>query len=120
MTGKSRHIAVKMLAHRKIRQGIQKVAPMPKPPKKPAAEPQWKTVEKVVALLEKALAPDARVRHNVKLPSLSTGHDEQCDVVIEMGQEPRITRTIVEVQKRNERVKPNEFRGWCQKMRDVG
>lgn len=37
-----------------------------------------------------------------------------------MGQEPRVTRTIVEVQKRNERVKPNDFRGWCQKMRDVG
>src|SRR5947209_1625076 len=83
-------------------------------------EPQWKTVEKVVALLEKSLAPEARVRHNVKLPCLTTGHEEQCDVVIEMGEEPRVTRTIVEVQKRNERVKPNDFRGWCQKMRDVG
>jgi hypothetical protein len=40
--------------------------------------------------------------------------------MIEIGQEPRVTRTIVEVQKRNERVKPNDFRGWCQKMRDVG
>ncbi|HUE73146.1 MAG TPA: hypothetical protein VMP01_19835 [Pirellulaceae bacterium] len=84
------------------------------------SEPQWKTVEKVVALLEKSLAPEARVRHNVKLPCLTTGHDEQCDVVIEMGQEPRVTWTIVEVQKRNERVKPNDFRGWCQKMRDIG
>ena len=98
---------------------------MAKPKKKPVSkkgttEPQWKTVEKVVALLEKSLAPEARVRHNVKLPCLTTGHEEQCDVVIEMGQEPRVTRTIVEVQKRNERVKPNEFRGWCQKLRDVG
>lgn len=98
---------------------------MAKPKKKPvsnkgASEPQWKTVERVVALLEKSLAPGARVRHNVKLPCLTTGHEEQCDVVIEMGQEPRITRTIVEVQKRNERVKPNDFRGWCQKLRDVG
>jgi len=84
------------------------------------SEPQWKTVEKVVALLEKSLAPEARVRHNVKLPCLTTGYKEQCDVVIEMGQEPRVTRTIVEVQKRNERVKPNDFRGWCQKLRDVG
>jgi hypothetical protein len=40
--------------------------------------------------------------------------------VIEIGQEPRVTRTIVEVQTRNQRVKPNDFRGWCQKMRDVG
>ena len=88
--------------------------------KKGTTEPQWKTVEKVVALLEKSLAPEARVRHNVKLPCLTTGHEEQCDVVIEMGQEPRVTRTIVEVQKRNERVKPNDFRGWCQKLRDVG
>ncbi len=83
-------------------------------------EPHWRTIEKVVALLEKSLAPDSRVRHNVKLPCLTTGHDEQCDVVIEIGQEPRVTRTIVEVQKRGERVKPNDFRGWCQKMRDVG
>jgi hypothetical protein len=87
---------------------------------KATREPHWKTVEKVVALLEKSLAPEARVRHNVKLPSLATGHPEQCDVVIEMGQEPRVTRTIVEVQKRKERVKPNDFRGWCQKMREVG
>lgn len=85
-----------------------------------SVEPQWTTVEKVVALLEKSLAPDARVTHNVKLPCLTTGHYEQCDVLIETGQEPRVTRTIVEVQRRNERVKPNDFRGWCQKMRDVG
>lgn len=88
--------------------------------KKRTSEPQWKTVEKVVALLEKSLAPEARVRHNVKLPCLTTGHEEQCDVVIEVGKEPRVTRTIVEVQNRNERVKANDFRGWCQKMRDVG
>ena len=77
-------------------------------------------MERVVALLEKSLSPDARVFHNVKLPCLTTGHSEQCDVVVEMGQVPRVIRTIVEVQKRNERVKPNDFRGWCQKMRDVG
>jgi hypothetical protein len=83
-------------------------------------EPRWKTIEKVVALLEKSLTPEARVMHNVKLPCLTTGHEEQCDVVIETGRSPRVSRTIVEVQKRNERVKPNEFRGWCQKLRDVG
>ena len=88
--------------------------------KRRTAEPQWKTVEKVVALLEKSLAPEARVRHNVKLPCLATGHEEQCDVVIEVGREPRVIRTVVEVQNRSERVKPNDFRGWCQKMRDVG
>lgn len=89
-------------------------------PKKPAVEPKWKTVEKVVALLEQSLAPESRVRHNVKLPSITTGHEEQCDVVIELGNEPRVTRTIVEVQKRHQRVKPNDFRGWLVKMKDVG
>jgi hypothetical protein len=88
--------------------------------KKPNAEPRWKTIEKVVALLEKSLSPDALVRHNVQLPCISTGHLEQCDVVIEIGQVPRMLRTIVEVQNRNHRVKPNDFRGWCQKMKDVG
>lgn len=77
-------------------------------------------MEKVVALLEQSLAPDARIRHNVKLPCLTTGHQEQCDVVIELGKEPRVTRTIVEVQKRNRQVLPNDFRGWCQKLQDLG
>src|SRR5256885_750560 len=88
--------------------------------KKGTTEPKWKTVEKVVALLEKSLDPEARVLHNVKLPSLATGHEEQCDVVIETGQVPRVTRTIVEVQNRNEQVKPNDFRGWCKKREEVG
>ena len=91
-----------------------------KAPQPDILEPKWKTVEKVVALLEKSLSPESKVTHNVKLPCLSTGHLEQCDVLIETGNAPRITRTIVEVQKRNEKVKPNDFRGWCQKMQDVG
>lgn len=85
-----------------------------------SVEAKWRTIEKVVALLEKALCPEARVRHDVELPNLATGNPEQCDVVIELGNEPRVFRTIVEVQKRNSRVKPNCFRGWCQKMREVG
>src|SRR5207253_680411 len=88
--------------------------------KKDDTEPKWKTVEKVVALVEKAICPEARVTHNVDLPCLVTGHMEQCDVVIEIGVPPRFTRTIVEVQKRNTRVKPNDFRGWLVKMEDVG
>jgi hypothetical protein len=87
--------------------------------KQPKPEAKWKTIEKVVAFLEKSLAPDARVRHNVSLPNLVTGHMEQFDVVIEMGAEPRVTRTVVEVQKRGKRVAVNEFRGWCQKMKEV-
>ena len=71
-------------------------------------------------LLEKSLAPDARVRHNVKLKNLKTGDEEQCDVVVETGREPRVTRTIVEVQKRNRAVEANTFRGWLVKMDDVG
>jgi hypothetical protein len=88
--------------------------------KQASTEPQWKTVERVVALLEKTLAPEARIRHDIKLPNLKTGHPIQCDVVIEKGQEPRITRSIVEVQDRSRPVEANTFRGWCKKMDDVG
>lgn len=113
-----REVALKKTPDRVL---VSMATPKNKSKSKPLSpEPQWRTVEKVVALLEKSLAPEARIRHNVKLPCLTTGHAEQCDVLIEMGQEPRVTRTIVEVQKRNERVKPNDFRGWCQKQRDVG
>jgi hypothetical protein len=87
--------------------------------KQPMPEPKWRTVEKVVAMLEKSLLPESRVQHNVKLPNLRTGHPEQIDVLIETGSEPRIFRTIVEVQKRGKRVNVNDFRGWCKKMSEV-
>lgn len=35
-------------------------------------EPHWKTVESVVALLEKTLTPEATVEHDVKLPDSVT------------------------------------------------
>ena len=88
--------------------------------RRPPTNRNGRRLRRVVALLEKSLAPNARVKHDVKLPCLTTGHEVQCDVVIEIGQEPRVTRTIVEVQKRNKPVKPNDFRGWCEKLRDVG
>jgi hypothetical protein len=88
--------------------------------KQPKPEAKWRTVEKVVAFLEKSLSPKAQVRHNVTLPNLVTGHMEQFDVMIELGPQPRIKRTVVEVQKRGKRVQVNDFRGWCQKFREVG
>jgi hypothetical protein len=85
-------------------------------------EPQWKLVEKVVALLEKALSPDAKVQHNVKLPVIGQPDREprQCDVVITRGSHPRQTITIVEVQKRQSKPDINTFNGWVEKMREVG
>jgi hypothetical protein len=79
-------------------------------------------LEQVVHLIEKSIDPEADVRHNEWLPVLTskTGRKIQCDVVIRKGKEPRITTWIVEVQDRNSKVKPNEFRGWLQKMHDVG
>jgi hypothetical protein len=88
--------------------------------KQPQPEAKWRTVEKVVAFLEKSLSPEARVQHDVSLPNLSTGHMEQFDVVVEVGTEPRIKRSVVEVQKRGKRVQVNDFRGWCQKFKEVG
>jgi hypothetical protein len=80
----------------------------------------WKLVERVVALLEQAIAPGARVEHNVELFDHKAKIMTQCDAVIRQGMPPRETITIVEVQERNRKVELNDFRGWCQKRNDVG
>jgi hypothetical protein len=59
-------------------------------------EPKWKLVERVVALIEKSLTPDAQVQHNISLPDITTRHPRQCDVVIRYGKPPRQTLSIVQ------------------------
>jgi hypothetical protein len=83
-------------------------------------EPHWKTVEYVVALLEKTLTPEATVEHDVKLPELATGTLRQCDVVIRTGAPPRTTLTIVEVQARGRKVEVSDYEGWCRKREKLG
>lgn len=85
-------------------------------------EPRWKTIEKVVALLETALLPSARVEHNMFLPVLGRPDrsPRQCDIVIRFGKPPRETITIIEVQDRNSRPNITMFHGWVKKMREVG
>jgi hypothetical protein len=80
----------------------------------------WKKFEKIVAAIEKAIAPDAIVEHNVSLDNLSTGHPTQIDVLITYGRAPRQTRAMVEVQDRVRPVEINDFRGWVQKKQDTG
>ncbi len=85
-------------------------------------EPKWKTIEKIVALLETALSPVAHVEHNVYLPVIGRPDRKprQCDIVIKSGQTPRQTITIVEVQKRKSKPNITTFHGWIEKMREVG
>lgn len=86
------------------------------------AEPKWRTVERVVAQLESALTPTARIEHDVHLPVLGspTGDTRQCDVVVRTGGPHRETLTIVEVQRRGRKVELNTFGGWLHKMVQVG
>ncbi len=81
-----------------------------------------KEFERLIQLIERSITPDAIVEHDVDMPVLSSsiGATTQCDIVIRSGIEPRQTVTIVEVQDRGSRVKPNDFRGWKQKLEDVG
>jgi hypothetical protein len=79
----------------------------------------WKLAEKVAALFEKSLSPDASVTCNEILHDLITGHPRQCDVVIRSGTHQRTT-TIVEVQDRADKVDRNMYGGWLDKMRCVG
>lgn len=81
-----------------------------------------KQLEQIVHLIEQSISPNAKVEHDVDMPILNSniGATTQCDVVIRSGERPRQTVTIVEVQDRNSKVKPNDFRGWRKKLEDVG
>ncbi|MCA8937466.1 MAG: restriction endonuclease [Planctomycetes bacterium] len=79
----------------------------------------WKTVEKVVRLLESVLDPQATVTHDVKLTDHRTGGHRQCDTVIVSGIEARRTTTIVEVQDRNDPMGISDLEGFYQKMQNV-
>lgn len=82
----------------------------------------WRLVEKVAALLEKALRPDATVEIGRHLPVLGkpSRKPRQCDVVVTYGAPPRETIAIVEVQKRTRRPDITTFHGWRKKMEEVG
>lgn len=82
----------------------------------------WESTEKIVALIEQAISPEAKVEHNVKLPVIGSHNREsrQCDVVITFGKPPRQTIAIVEVQRRKTKPDITTFHGWCEKMKEVG
>lgn len=81
-----------------------------------------KQFEHLIHLIERTITPRSIVEHNVGMPILNSrsGATTQCDIVIRSGTKPRQTITIVEVQDRSSKVKPNDFRGWKQKLKDVG
>ncbi|MCK4738731.1 MAG: hypothetical protein KAT46_02170 [Deltaproteobacteria bacterium] len=81
-----------------------------------------KDFERLVQLIEKSISPDSTVEHNVQLPILNSkiNATTQCDLVIRSGVYPRETMTIIEVQDREYKVTPNDFRGWQQKLDQVG
>lgn len=84
-------------------------------------EPAWKRIERIAAILEKALSPSAEVQHDVRLPVIGMeGQQRQCDVVITYGEPPREFLSIVEVQRRNSKPDINTFNGWVTKMEEVG
>lgn len=79
-------------------------------------------LERLVQLIEQSIAPDAHIQRNVKLPNLGSksGATTECDIVIRNGPPFRETVTIVEVKDRERPVDINMFRGWQQKLEDVG
>ena len=106
---------------RTTKKSAKKAKPPKKKAKRPAAdEPKWRLIERVVALLEKSIAPDAEVLHNQKLRDITTGEERQCDVVVKTGKPPRQLTTIVEVQKRSSAVSIGTFDGWVKKRDSVG
>jgi len=82
----------------------------------------WNIYEKIVAIIEQQLDPEANVEQDVKLPVIGSpsGAKRQCDIVIRQGRPPRETISIVEAQKRGRKVEINEFSGWLTKRDEVG
>lgn len=81
-----------------------------------------KNLERLVQMVERSLAPNSRVEHDVQMPILTSkrGATAQCDIVIWEGVQPRQIVTIIEVQDRLSQVKINDFRGWLKKKEQVG
>lgn len=100
------------------------MAPSAKRRNSPARDPKWRLVERVVAVLEKSLTPDAQVLHDHKLPILTGAsgrrRKRQFDVVIKSGKPPRETLTVVEVQDRSRAVGEDQLVAWHRKMQQVG
>jgi hypothetical protein len=81
----------------------------------------WRLTERVVKVVEQAIAPDARVEHSFFLSELANPSTRrQCDVVVWVGKLPRQTITIIEVQDRSDKVDINTFDGWHEKLKRVG
>ena len=87
-----------------------------------AKKTDGKKLEKIVQIFEKLLSPDSIVKHNVQMPIISSqkGFTTQCDVVIWEGEKPRQIITICEVQDRKTAMSANDFRGFREKMIDIG
>lgn len=84
-------------------------------------KPDWKTKEEIVALLEKAISPNAIVKHNIELPDLfDPTVKRQFDTVIYSDNSNRATLTVVEVQDRGNPMSVNIFEGFIPKMESVG
>lgn len=82
----------------------------------------WKILEQLVAIIEKSIDPETQIEYNKRLPVIGskTGRICQCDVILRKGPAHRETLTIIEVQHRKKPLEINTFRGWVEKMKEVG
>ena len=80
----------------------------------------WRTHEEISGLFERAINPGSTI--NVSTPrdrTDITGARRQLDVEILTGAGARQTRSIVEVQKRKQKVGINDYEGWIEKKRKL-
>ncbi len=86
-------------------------------------EPEWKTVEWLVALLEKFLNPEeSSVTTNERIPVLGKPSRErkEFDVVIRQRVGPRTHMIVFEIQNRSRRIGIDSLDKWLKKMESVG
>lgn len=79
-------------------------------------------LEKIIAIIEASLSPEADIEQNVFLPVLNSPskRTRQCDVVIRSGTQARQTVTLIEVQDRASKVSIGTFCDWLEKLKEVG
>lgn len=87
--------------------------------RKKIAEPRWRFIERVVAVLQKMLLPDAIVQYDQKISEVDTNTLRQCDVIVRLGAN-QVLDAIVEVQDRIEKVGLQTYDGWCRKRDKLG
>jgi hypothetical protein len=82
--------------------------------------PDWRDLEILVAKIQRQLAPDATVEHNVKLPGLRTGTPRQIDVLVRQNIGQYEMRIVIDCKDYAKPVDVNDVDAFAGLVQDIG